>query len=327
MKYRKFGNTNLNVSEIGFGAWAIGGEARVGGMPIGWGPADDAVSTSAIHAAMDAGINFFDTADFYGLGHSEALLGEVLKGNKDAIIATKVGQRNINDKIVLDYSGEYVMRACEESLKRLQRETIDYYQLHAARLTHLQQGECIEAMLALQQQGKIKYWGLSLNTFEPAPEAEWMMEHGVGDGFQLVFNLINQRAYDTMQQAAQAGYGIIARMPLQFGLLTGKFSPGTIFPANDHRNFRLTPEIISKTTGILREKVWPVAEAEGLNAAELALSFILSCKEVSTVIPGIRTPAHVTQNTTGLKILKPEHLEQLLSRDWEPVITLMQKQG
>src|SRR5215213_1426249 len=98
MKYRKFGKTDLSVSEIGFGAWAIGGEARVGGVPIGWGPADDEVSTSAIHAALDAGINFFDTADFYGLGHSEALLGKVLKGNNDAIIATKVGQRNINDK-------------------------------------------------------------------------------------------------------------------------------------------------------------------------------------------------------------------------------------
>src|SRR5215212_5517509 len=141
MEYRKFGNTDLNVSQVGFGAWAIGGEAIVGGIPIGWGPADDQVSVDAIHAALDAGINFFDTADFYGLGHSETLLGKLL--NKDSIIATKVGQRNVNDKIVLDYSREYVLRACEESLKRLKRDTIDYYQLHAARLPHLENGECI----------------------------------------------------------------------------------------------------------------------------------------------------------------------------------------
>lgn len=327
MNYRKFGNTELNVSQIGFGAWAIGGEATVGGIPIGWGPADDEVSVSAIHAALDAGINFFDTADFYGLGHSEELLGKALRDNKDAIIATKVGQRNINNKIILDYSAEYIIHACEQSLKSLNRERIDYYQLHAARLPHLENGECIEAMEALKQQGKIRYWGLSLNTFAPAPEADWMMDHNVGDGFQLVFNLINQRAYDVMQRAAQNGYGIIARMPLQFGLLTGKFTSSTKFTPNDHRNFRLTPEIINDTLQILKEKVWPIADAESLTPTSLALSFILSCLEVSTVIPGIRTPAHVHQNTTGLKTLQPEHLNYLLSLDWKQIVELMQQQG
>lgn len=314
MNYRKFGNTDLHVSEVGFGAWAIGGEARVGGIPIGWGPADDAVSTQAIHAALDAGINFFDTADFYGLGHSETLLGNVLPNN--AIIATKVGQRNIDDKIVLDYSHDYILQACEASLKRLKRDTIDYYQLHNARMPDLFKGECIEAMEMLKQQGKIRYWGLSLNTFAPAPEAEWMMEHKLGDGFQLVFNLINQRAYNVMQQAAKNGYGIIARMPLQFGLLTGKFSAESTFAANDHRSFRLTPEIIEKTMSVLKH----------VNAAK-ALSFILTCKEVSTVIPGIRTPEHVKQNTTGIQTLSPEEHERLRSIDWQPVMELLQKQG
>ena len=330
MKYRKFGNTDLNVSEVGFGAWAIGGEAAVGGMPIGWGPADDEVSTAAIHAALDAGINFFDTADFYGLGHSEELLGNTLQQNKNAIIATKVGQRNINDKIVLDYSGEYIINACEASLKRLKREQIDYYQLHAARLPHLENGECIEAMDTLKRQGKIRYWGLSLNTFAPAPEADWMMDRNVGDGFQLVFNLINQRAYDVMQRAAKHGYGIIARMPLQFGLLTGKFTASTTFTPNDHRNFRLTPEIIDRSLQILQEKVWPIAAAEQLTPTALALSFILSCPGISTIIPGIRTPAHVQQNTQALKTLQPENQNYLLSLSnaaWKPIIDLMQQQG
>src|SRR5690349_12927058 len=99
MQYRKFGNTDLQVSEIGFGAWAIGGSAKVGNTPIGWGKADDATSRKALQAAVEAGINFFDTADFYGLGHSEILIGEALKNNKDTVIATKVGQRNINESI------------------------------------------------------------------------------------------------------------------------------------------------------------------------------------------------------------------------------------
>ncbi len=330
MNYRKFGNTDLQVSEIGFGAWAIGGDAKVGDTPIGWGPADDNLSVKAIHAALDAGINFFDTADFYGLGHSEDLIGKVLKGHKEAIIATKVGHREIDQKIILDYSKDYIIEACEESLRRLKRDVIDYYQLHSARLNHLENGECIEAMQLLVKQGKIRYWGLSLNTFNPAPEAEWLIKNKWGNGFQLVFNLINQRAYDVMQQSAAAGYGLIARMPLQFGLLTGKITSGTTFDKNDHRSFRLTPEIISATLKVLNEDVWPMAEAEEMSKTSLALSFILSCKEVSTVIPGIRTPEHIKQNTSGLKNLSAkdqQRLMQMAGEQWKLVLEMMEKQG
>lgn len=330
MQYRKFGSTELMVSEIGFGAWAIGGNAKVGNTPIGWGRADDDTSKKAILAALDAGINFFDTADFYGLGHSERILGDVLKENKSVVIATKVGHRNIDEKISLDYSKEYILKACEESLRRLQRDVIDYYQLHSARMQHLQQGECIEAMELLKQQGKIRYWGLSINTFSPDDEADFLMEKNLGDGFQLVFNLINQLAINTIKKANKNGYGIIARMPLQFGLLTGKFTAETRFEKDDHRNFRLTPEIIQSTLKVLEERVWPIAEEEHLAKTQLALSFILSFKEISTIIPGIRTPEHVAQNTDGLKSLSTENLKFLQSlseTDWKQVITLMQKQG
>lgn len=330
MQYRKFGNTELTVSEIGFGAWAIGGNAKVGDTPIGWGRADDTTSRKAIHTAVDAGINFFDTADFYGLGHSERILGEALKENKSVIIATKVGHRNIDEKIVLDYSKEHILKACEESLKRLQRDVIDYYQLHSARMQHLQQGECIEGMELLKQQGKIRYWGLSLNTFSPDEEADFLMDRNLGNGFQLVFNLINQLAISTVKKANKKGYGIIARMPLQFGLLTGKFAADAKFEKDDHRNFRLTPEIIESTLKVLEEKVWPIAEQERLTKTQLALSFILSFSEISTIIPGIRTPEHVVQNTTGLKSLGKENLEFLQSiseTDWKQVVELMQKQG
>jgi aryl-alcohol dehydrogenase-like predicted oxidoreductase len=330
MQYRKFGSTELVVSEIGFGAWAIGGNAKVGNTPIGWGAADDATSKKAIDAAIDAGINFFDTADFYGLGHSERLLGGALKENRSVIIATKVGHRNIAEKIVLDYSKQYIVKACEESLKRLQRDVIDYYQLHSAKMLHLQQGECIEAMELLRQQGKIRYWGLSLNTFSPDEEADYLIGRNLADGFQVAFNLINQIAINTIKKANRNGYGIIARMPLQFGLLTGKFTAETKFEKDDHRNFRLTSEIIERTMKTLEEKVWPVAQRERLTKTQLALRFILSFKEISTVIPGIRTPEHVVQNTTALKSLSKENLDLLQSisqTDWKPVVELMKKQG
>jgi aryl-alcohol dehydrogenase-like predicted oxidoreductase len=329
MQYRKFGNTELMVGEIGFGAWAIGGNARVGNVPIGWGVVDDEVSKKAIHAALDAGVNFFDTADFYGLGHSEKVLGEVLT-DEDVVIATKVGHRNVDEKIILDYSQSYIVQACEESLKRLKRDAIDYYKLHSARMQHLQQEECIEAMQLLKQQGKIRYWGLSLNTFHPDAEANYLLERNLGDGFQLVFNIINQKAIDVIKKATANGYGIIARMPLQFGLLTGKFSAAAKFEKDDHRSFRLTTEIIERTLKILEEKVWPFADEEQINKTQLALSFILSFKEISTVIPGIRTPEHVIQNTTGVKRLKNETIEFLQSladTDWKPIVELMEKQG
>ena len=330
MNYRKFGNTSLRPGETGFGAWAIGGNAMVGNVPIGWGVTDDKLAEAAIHECLAQGLNFFDTADFYGLGHSEALLGRVLKGKDDIIIATKVGHRNINENIVLDYSRDYIMKACEESLQRLQRDVIDYYQLHSARLNHLQNGECIDAMETLKRQGKIRYWGLSLNTFEPGPEAEFMMSNHVGDGFQLVFNLINQQALEIMKKASDAGYGIIARMPLQFGLLTGKFNRERKFGADDHRNFRLTPGIIDEALSILEHDVWPLCDKYQCSKTALAIGFILSFPEVSTVIPGIRTTGQARENTATPIILSQEDkasLASLFATRWIPLIKQMKALG
>ncbi|MFL5810071.1 MAG: aldo/keto reductase, partial [Flavisolibacter sp.] len=124
---------------------------------------------------------------------------------------------------------------------------------------------CIEAMETLKQQGKIRYWGLSLPTFQPDEEANFLMFEKLGDGFQLVFNLINQRAMKVIRTAGEEGYGIIARMPLQFGLLTGKFTPYTRFAGDDHRSFRLTPEILQHSLQVLEEKVWPLATDERMS--------------------------------------------------------------
>lgn len=329
MQYRKFGNTDLVVSEIGFGAWAIGGGAMIGNTAIGWGDADDAISIKAIHSALDAGINFFDTADIYGLGHSEELLGKTIGNKKDIIIATKVGNVSRNDQFTIDYSKEYILAACEASLKRLRREVIDFYQLHSARIQHLQKGECIAAMQQLEQQGKIKHWGISLNTFDPLPEADFFIQNKIGNGFQLVLNLLNQRSLPLLKRSAKDEYGIIVRMALQFGLLTGKFDKVANFSENDHRKNRLTKEVIDISNNVL-EPVWALCTKYKCTKTQLALSYILSYPEVSTIIAGIRTAEQVQLNTTGSFQLNKEdmHLiEQLGQTDFVEVMRLIQQQG
>ncbi|MGZ3850555.1 MAG: aldo/keto reductase [Flavisolibacter sp.] len=321
MQYRKFGTTDLMVSEIGFGAWAIGGNSMVGKTAIGWGPADDHTSKEAIHAALDAGINFFDTADIYGLGHSESLLGETL-ADQEVIIATKVGNVARNQEFSFDYSRAHIIHACEQSLKRLGREVIDYYQLHTARLPHLKEGECVAAMQELQKQGKIRYWGISLNTFAPQPEAAYFLENGLGNGFQLVLNIMNQRALDLLKPASEKGYGIIARMPLQFGLLTGKFTAATRFDVSDHRYNRLTPALIAEANRSLAP-VWSLCEKYQVTKTQLALSYILSYSEVSTVIPGIRTKEQVQGNTTGLTTLSEADVQLIEAEGRTGLRTLM----
>jgi aryl-alcohol dehydrogenase-like predicted oxidoreductase len=329
MQYRKFGNTDLVVSEIGFGAWAIGGGAMVGSTAIGWGEADDDISIKAVYKGIDQGINFFDTADIYGLGHSEEILGRTIGKLSNVIIATKVGNVNRQEKFTTDYSRQYIVAACESSLRRLQRETIDYYQLHSARMENLVQGECVEAMHQLRRQGKIRYWGLSLNTFNPLQDAEYLIEYGFGNGFQLVLNLLNQRALPLLKKSAAKGYGIIARMPLQFGLLTGKFDAGTSFAGNDHRKGRLVPELIEKSNAAL-EPVWQLCGKYNCTKTQLSLSYILSYPQVSTVIPGIRTPQQAVLNTTGLFALEPrdrQMIEDLGQSELGEVMKLVQQQG
>lgn len=331
MNYRKFGNTDLTVSEIGFGAWAIGGSANVGGVEIGWGPSDDRESEKALLNALEAGINFIDTADFYGLGHSEELIGRVLGKNQEMLFATKVGQKVGKDgSIQIDYSKDYVIQACENSLRRLKREAIDFYQLHVARMSHLEAGDCIEAMELLKQQGKIRYWGSSLITFAPDPEAAFLMDAGKGSGFQLAFNLINQLGLSIIQEAGMNGYGIIARMPLQFGLLGGEMTAKTAFSKDDHRSNRLTSEIIEEVNGILHRYVLPLAENYETSLSALALSFILGFDKVSTVIPGIRTAKQVEQNTKGLvRLSEADHqfLQDLFELEWATILEKIRSRG
>ncbi len=307
MNYRKFGKTDLLVSEIGFGAWGIGGPAMVGDVAIGWGDVDDSTSILALNKSFDLGINFYDTADFYGFGHSEELIGKVFGNRDDVIIASKVGHRVEDEKILLDYSKKHILKSCDESLKRLKRDKIDFYQLHSAKLDHLKNGECIEAMEELKSKGKIRHWGISLNTFNPYPEANFLIERNLADGFQLVLNIINQRSLNLIKTASEKDYGIIARIPLQFGLLTGKFNKETRFNKNDHRFFRLEPKFLSDLLEAL-EDVLPLAEKYNVDKTTFALSFILNHTGVSTVIPGIKTPEQAEKNTKPIISISEEDM-------------------
>ncbi len=307
MNYRKFGNTDLSVSEIGFGAWGIGGPAMVGDVAIGWGDVNDNTSIKALNRSYDLGVNFYDTADFYGFGHSEELIGNVFGNRDDVMIASKVGHRVEDEKILLDYTKKHILKSCEESLNRLKRDKIDYFQLHSAKLEHLQNGECIEAMEELKSQGKIRYWGISLNTFNPYPEAEYLIERNLADGFQLVLNIINQRSLKLIETANKKGYGVIARIPLQFGLLTGKFTKETTFNKNDHRYFRLQPELLSELIDAL-DDVWDIAKKYSVDKSTFALSFTLNHSGVSTVIPGIKTPEQAEKNTKPIITISEEDM-------------------
>ncbi len=313
MNYRKLGKTNLKVSEVGFGSWAIGGPAMAGNTPIGWGKVDDDESKRAILKAIDCGINFFDTADIYGLGNSEEILGEVFQSiTNDVIIATKVGHELLPDGTLnLNYSKDYILKACEKSLRRLRRDCIDIYQLHSAKVEHLENGECIEAMEELQKQGKIKFWGISLNTYNPEPEMKFIAEKNLGHTVQVVVNVINQRAFESVIPLAKLhDYGIIARMPLQFGLLTGKFNETTTFTNDDHRAIRLNPYLLNKSLIMLRP-FFEMATKYKVDAGLFALSFVLNHEEISTVIPGIRTEDQAILNTREFIRIQEHDLEIL----------------
>lgn len=330
MNYRKFGNTDLMVSETGFGAWGIGGAVRIGNIPIGWGETDDKVSSKALLKAFDMGVNFYDTADFYGLGKSEEIIGKTFRNVKDVIIASKVGHRVGNSEtILLDYSKSHIISACEKSLKRLQRNEIDLYQLHSAKVSHLQQGECIEAMEKLKEEGKIRYWGISLNTFDPYPEFNFLKNTGLCSSYQIVFNIINQKALNLISEAEEIKTGIIARMVLQFGLLTGNMNPNREFESTDHRSFRLNQEFINNVNQTL-QPLFAIAAKEGLTPIELALSFPLWQKGISTIIPGIKTESQAIENINSVlpyNEMLNKLIKQLYQEDLFKLTDLMQSLG
>jgi aryl-alcohol dehydrogenase-like predicted oxidoreductase len=313
LKYNQLGNTDLNISELSFGTWAIGGA---------WGKLDDREALKALDKAMDAGVNFFDTADVYGDGHSEELLAKSTKGKVASIqIATKFCRSaDIHDPRT--YSMDSVRAFCENSLRRLDREAIDLYQIHCPPLEILKEGSVFEVLEKLKEEGKIRYYGVSVETVE---EGIFCLEHTKASSLQVIFNLLRQKPLEKLfPMAMEKDVGILARVPLASGLLTGKFTKDTTFESDDHRSFNRNGEAfnVGETFGGLDFKKgvelsdelnW-IEKGRG-NRTRAAIKWILQQEEVSSVIPGFRSVKQVEDNLKALnaKEFSPEELQPLKS--------------
>lgn len=286
MKYRTLGKTGLQISEVGFGAWAIGGTS--------YGPTRDEDSLKALETAWDSGVNFFDTADTYGHGHSESLIAKLLKSKsrEKAVIASKAGWDFYHGGSRKNFERDYLIFACEESLKRLQTDVIDLYQLHNPTLEQIQSGGPVDVLETLKRAGKIRFIGISVHTEADALAA---LEDSRVDAIQLVFNLIDQRMAEKVFPAAlEKKIGIIVREPLAFGMLSGKYQANHQFHKTDHRN-RFKPEKFALDLKKL-EFLKAILPTQRLSLVRAALEYVLDFPEVSSVIPGMKTKEQVLEN-------------------------------
>ncbi|MEO6259702.1 MAG: aldo/keto reductase [Thermoanaerobaculia bacterium] len=314
MQYRELGRTGIRVSTIGFGAWAIGGPVEIAGTPVGWGKTSDDESLTAIRRARDLGVTFFDTADSYGFGRSESLLGIVLsRRRQDVVIATKVGVvRTSSGDLKKDFSKQHIFHAVDGSLKRLRTDYIDLYQMHNPTIEQLAREEIQDAMERLQDAGKIRFWGVSVSNPEEGIE---IVNRGWGHTLQVLYNILNQApSTDLFPLAKQKGYGIIARVPLASGLLTGKFRIDSVLPTDDVRQNFLTVRRLQEAIERVDETKSIVGGA-ARTLAEAALRFVLASSAVSTTIPGARNARQVEINAAaGEDTLPVEVVEKLRSR-------------
>lgn len=298
MQYRDLGRTGIRVSAIGFGGWAIGGKTEASGTPFGWGHTFDDESLAAIRRARELGVTFFDTADSYGFGRSESLLGIVLsRYRQEVVIATKVGVvRTSSGELRKNFSRQHIFHAVDGSLKRLRSDYIDLYQMHNPTLEELARSEIQDAMERLQDAGKIRFWGISVSTPEEGLE---IVRRGWGHALQVLYNVLNQApANELFPAAREKGYGIIARVPLASGLLTGKFRLDSVFPADDVRQNFLTPRRLQEALERVDE-VKSILGKTSRSLAEGALRFVLANDAVSTTIPGAKSPRQVEMNVAA----------------------------
>lgn len=298
MQSRPFGRIGRSVGEIGFGAWAIGDA---------WGQVDDAEAVAALHAALDAGVDFIDTADIYGDGHSERLIARVLKerGGERPFVATKAGRR-LPQQTVAGYSAENLTAFVERSLRNLEVDTLDLLQLHCPPTDLYYHPEVFERVERLVEEGKVRHYGVSVERVEEALKA---IEYPGAASVQIIFNAFRPRPAELFFRQAQAKQvAVIARVPLASGLLTGKFGADTRFEANDHRQFNRKGEAfdvgetfagVPYEVGLAAvEKIRPLVPADA-TMAQLALRWILMFDAVSVVIPGARNPEQACANAAA----------------------------
>jgi aryl-alcohol dehydrogenase-like predicted oxidoreductase len=301
MQYVQLGRRGPTVSTVGFGAWAIGG--------ANWGPTDDDVSRQALHAALDQGVTLIDTADVYGFGHSEELIADVMRerGKGDVIIATKAGSDFYHAEesddagygpIRQSYDKEYLIFATEQSLKRLEVDSLDILQLHSPDLAKLERDEPWEALETLKTQGKIRHAGLSIQSFKETEQAHLLdRHHGLLDCIQVRYNLLERQAEEALlPKALEYGIGVIVRIPLLFGLLTGKFDRDSRFGEDDHRQMNLSPEKLAGYLDDLQRRRPLFDQFPDQTQTQISLRFGLSHPACHTTIPGAKTAEQVHDN-------------------------------
>ena len=299
MKKRSFGNTGWQVGEIGFGAWAIGGS---------WGNVSEQDAEAALHAALDSGVNFLDTADVYGGGRSERLISRVLKqrGDTDVVVATKAG-RGLNPHVAQGYTAEAITRFVDASLERLQTEALDLVQLHCPPTEIYYRPEIFDAMDRLVRAGKLKYYGVSVEKVEEAIKA---LEYPIAS-VQIIYNIFRQRPAELFfRLARERRVAVIARVPLASGLLTGKLRADSQFATDDHRAFNRNGEAfdvgetfsgVPYDVGLQAvEELRPVVGDAPM--AQFALRWILMNEAVSVVIPGARNPEQAVSNARAAEL-------------------------
>lgn len=290
IKRRKFGRSEVEISEISLGAWALGG--------VGYGKVTKKEASEVMQTAYEAGINLFDTADFYGFGESEKRISAFLKTKPkgSVLIATKGGLQFEEGPIRKDFSKKYLAEALNESLKRLEKEAVDLYQLHGPNLTDLEQGECLEFLVRAKKEGKIRWGGVSI--YDPLQAIRWMSEEPI-DCLQLPYNLINRRLEVVLEKIREAGKALILREVFAYGFLSGKYSETSVFPKDDHRRRFSTEEKKEILTQMkqLRDKMnW--SQTELFNAA---LPHCLNVKEASTVLLGAKTKDQLEEHLENYK--------------------------
>jgi aryl-alcohol dehydrogenase-like predicted oxidoreductase len=306
MEYRALGRTGWNISAIGFGGWGIGGDA--------WGATDDNVSLAALNRAIDLGINFIDTADVYGDGHSEQLIAQVRKARSEQlIIATKAGRR-LNPHTASGYNRQNLTSFVERSLRNLETEALDLLQLHSPPSEVYDMPEVFGILDDLVQQGKLRFYGVSVERVDEALKA---ITYPHVQSVQIIFNMFRLKPAEQFFAAAREHLvGILARVPLASGLLTGKFRPQTQFAANDHRNFNRHGEAFDQgetfsgvdyETGLQAvEQLRPLVP-QGATMAEFALRWILMFPEVTSAIAGAKNPEQVADNVRAATLPPLSH--------------------
>jgi len=312
MEYRTLGRTGWNISVIGFGSWGIGGDA--------WGPTSDQDSLAALNRAIDLGVNFIDTADVYGDGHSEQLVAQVSKARREQIIiATKAGRR-LDPPTAAGYNRQNLTSFVERSLRNLDTEAIDLLQLHCPPSEVYAMPEVFGILDDLVQQGKLRYYGVSVERVDEAMQA---ITHPNVQSVQIIFNMFRFKPSEQFFAAArERQVGILARVPLASGMLTGKLRRDSQFAPTDHRNFNRHGESFDQgetfsgvdyETGLqaveeLRQLVPPDA-----TMAQFALRWILMFPEVTTAIPGAKNPRQAEDNVraTALPPLSDETMQRV----------------